>query len=70
MQIYSFILGEIPFIYLGELDILVAQMIYVVGKLQDEWEPKWEQIRLNSRHTKYKLLEKRELKILPCQQPS
>ncbi|OXV09564.1 hypothetical protein Egran_02672, partial [Elaphomyces granulatus] len=58
--IYSFILGEIPFIYLGEVDILVAQMIYVVGKLQDEWEPKWEQIRLNSRHTKYELLEEHD----------
>ena len=70
MQIYSFIFGEIPFIYLGEVDILVAQMIYVVGNLQDEWEPKWEQIRLNSRRTEYELLEERELKILPCQQPT
>ena len=65
MQIYYFILGEIPFIYLGDVDILVAQMIYVVGNLQDEWEPKWEQIRLKSGRTKYELLEERELKILP-----
>jgi hypothetical protein len=44
--------GATPFQYLGEDDVLVAQMIGFLGDLPTEWQPKWECMRSESRHVK------------------
>lgn len=50
MKIYSFIFGTYPFQYLGDDDVLVAQMIGFVEELPKDWKPKWEHMRLSSKH--------------------
>lgn len=49
LQIYLFIFGTYPFQYLGDDDVLVAQMIGLVEELPKKWKPKWEHMRLNSK---------------------
>ncbi|KAK9242163.1 kinase-like domain-protein [Lipomyces tetrasporus] len=39
--IYSFVFAAIPFQYLGDVDVLVAQMIDFVEKLPSEWQENW-----------------------------
>jgi hypothetical protein len=47
MWIFSFMFGPIPF-YDASDESLVSQMIRVVGYLpSDEWQEKWERMRLN-----------------------
>jgi hypothetical protein len=42
-------------------------MINFVGKLNKEWQPKWERMRLDSKHASV-AMEESELKSLPHQQ--
>jgi serine/threonine-protein kinase SRPK3 len=56
MQIFSLIFGALPDCYPGASndDTLVANIIDFVGefKLEEEWQPKWERMRLSSnKHT-------------------
>ncbi|KAK9426952.1 kinase-like protein [Lipomyces doorenjongii] len=46
--IYSFVFGTIPFQYLGDVDVLVAQMIDFVEKLPTEWQQKWDNTQRDS----------------------
>ena len=46
MQIYSLIFGSLPFTYLEE-DFLIERMIHLVGKLPEEWQPKWKRMQLD-----------------------
>ncbi|KAK9369387.1 kinase-like domain-containing protein [Lipomyces kononenkoae] len=46
--IYSFVFGAIPFQYLGDVDVLVAQMIDFVEKLPTEWQQKWDNTHRDS----------------------
>jgi serine/threonine-protein kinase SRPK3 len=39
--------GALPFQWF-KIDILVASMIDFVGELPPEWQPKWEQLRLDA----------------------
>lgn len=48
IQIYSFIFTSYPFQYLGDDDVLVAQMIGFVEELPEDWHPQWVRMRLNS----------------------
>ncbi|KAM3429616.1 hypothetical protein MY4824_008138 [Beauveria thailandica] len=43
-RIYSMIFASYPFQYLGDDDILIAQMIGFVEKLPSEWEERWHQM--------------------------
>ncbi|CAG8000513.1 unnamed protein product [Penicillium olsonii] len=49
-MIYSFVFAAWPFWYLGDDEVLVHQMIGLVGKLPDEWEAKWESVLKGSKH--------------------
>ncbi|OGM49926.1 hypothetical protein ABOM_001472 [Aspergillus bombycis] len=49
-MIYAFIFGTYPFQYLGEDDVLVAQMIGFVEELPKDWQQMWKRMRLNSKH--------------------
>jgi len=50
-QIYSMVFASYPFQYLGDDDILIAQMIGFVEDLPPEWEEKWRQIaKIPGRH--------------------
>ena len=51
IEIYAFIFGAYPFQYLGDDDVLVAQMIGFVEELPKDWQPMWECMRSNSKHT-------------------
>lgn len=48
-QIYSCVVGGLPFHYWGNMDALVAQMIDFVGTLPAEWQPKWHEIQVASK---------------------
>ncbi|KAL4945101.1 hypothetical protein BDV06DRAFT_219633 [Aspergillus oleicola] len=48
--IHALVFGSYPFYYLGDDDVLVAQMIGFVETLPEQWRPKWEQMKLNSRY--------------------
>ncbi|KAJ9223810.1 hypothetical protein DTO169C6_3924 [Paecilomyces variotii] len=48
LMIYSFIFTSYPFQYLGDDDVLVAQMIGFVEELPEDWHPQWVRMRLNS----------------------
>ena len=50
-QIYSFLFTKYPFWYLGEDDMLVCQMISLVGRLPAEWESTWESMQARSSHS-------------------
>ncbi|KAK4039482.1 kinase-like domain-containing protein [Parachaetomium inaequale] len=43
--IYGVVMGSRPFMYLGDMDFLVAQMIHFVEDLPEEWRPQWEQMQ-------------------------
>ncbi|KAJ9254449.1 hypothetical protein DTO207G8_3640 [Paecilomyces variotii] len=47
-MIYSFIFTSYPFQYLGDDDVLVAQMIGFVEELPKDWHRQWVRMRLNS----------------------
>jgi hypothetical protein len=38
-------MGSRPLYFLGDVDVLVVQMIHFVEKLPEEWRPKWEEMR-------------------------
>lgn len=42
------IMGTIPFQFLGDVDVLVAQMIHFVEDLPEEWKPEWERMKKRS----------------------
>jgi hypothetical protein len=44
------IFGTIAVVCLGQDEVLVTQMVSLVGELQKEWQPKWERMRLNFKH--------------------
>jgi len=48
LQIYYLTFGALPFQWFG-MDTLVASMIDFVGELPPEWQPKWEQLKLDAR---------------------
>ncbi|KAH6839523.1 kinase-like domain-containing protein [Chaetomium sp. MPI-CAGE-AT-0009] len=43
--IYSLVTGSRPFQYLGDMDVVVAQMIHFVEELPAEWQPQWERMK-------------------------
>jgi hypothetical protein len=45
VQIYTLVIGSRPFQYLGDVDVLVAQMIHFVEDLPVEWQPEWKRIK-------------------------
>ncbi|GES59645.1 kinase-like protein [Aspergillus terreus] len=48
--IYSFLFASTPFWYLGEIEVLVFQMIGFVEELPVEWQSKWESMQKESEH--------------------
>jgi hypothetical protein len=44
-QIYGLLMGTRAFMYLGDMDFLVAQMIHFVEDLPEEWRPQWEEMQ-------------------------
>ncbi|KAH8429360.1 uncharacterized protein LDX57_007024 [Aspergillus melleus] len=49
-MIYSFLLTNFPFWYLGKDEDLVLQMINFVETLPTEWESQWKSMKMNSLH--------------------
>ncbi|RHZ69155.1 hypothetical protein CDV55_103316 [Aspergillus turcosus] len=49
LKIYAFIFKTYPFYYLGDDDVLVADMIGFVEELPEVWQPTWNRMRLNSK---------------------
>ncbi|KAK1147184.1 hypothetical protein N8T08_001923 [Aspergillus melleus] len=47
-EIYSFLFTTYPFWYLGEVEVLILQMINFVEKLPAEWESEWNSMKVNS----------------------
>ncbi|KAL2016795.1 hypothetical protein VTK56DRAFT_2964 [Thermocarpiscus australiensis] len=47
--IYTLLFGSRPFGFYGDIDYLVAGMLYFVEDLPPEWKPKWEKLKRESK---------------------